>query len=305
MIRFTRQGIRRSTVLLAAIGLSTSIAVTSSTAAPATVLLDHPLVGEIWSSHTNQLTTVDDIVAAAEVADAVILGEKHDNAEHHQLQAALLARLSTDGRKAAVVWEMIPPAKDSILARATAIGGDGLGAALDWAEAGWPPWPEYQPIADIAIARGLTMRGAALTRAQVGTLLGGDTDLLRDTKALPAAYQAALLEQLEASHCGAVPRTALGGMADVQVARDAAIAKAMGEVFDAGGFPVAITGGGHARRDRGVPWHLSRRTVLVVAFVEVVRGETDPARYVDPGVFDFVWFTPRVDEKDPCDRFRR
>jgi uncharacterized iron-regulated protein len=307
MIRFTRQRTLRGATRLTAIGLGVAIALAGTTAAaePATVLVDHPLAGQIWSSHTNRMTTVDDIVAAGEVADAVMLGEKHDNAEHHRLQAVLLDRLSENGRDTTVIWEMIAPTRDPILARAAAIGADRLGAALGWAEAGWPSWPEYQPIAEIAIARGLAMRGAALPRDQVGALVRGDSDPDLTARPLSAEGQTALLDQLEASHCGAVPRTALGGMATVQVARDAAIAEAMRAVLGAGGFPVVVTGGGHARRDRGVPWQLPRRTVLVVGFVEVVRGELDPATYIDPGTFDFVWFTPRVDEKDPCERFRR
>ena len=281
------------------------VGVTGAWAAPARVLEDHPLAGKIWSSYTNNLTSIDDIVAAAEAADALLLGEKHDNARHHELQATLIKRLAVSRPPAAVVWEMIEPGLDPVLAAANS-NAEALGGTLRWADTGWPPWAEYQPIADAAIGHRLTMYGAALPRSQVRALLDGTTSL-KDLGARPldGDRHDALLDQLEASHCGAVPRSALSGMASVQTARDAALAQKTADAIARGEYPIVITGNGHARRDRGIPWHLPRRTLLVVAFVEVQRDLENPALYLAPGTADFVWFTPRLDEKDPCERFRR
>ena len=67
------------------------------------------------------------------------------------------------------------------------------------------------------------------------------------------------------------------------------------------------------RRDRGAPLYLARRApekrVLTLAFVEVPRGAADtpdPAeRAAELGAeYDLVWFTPRVDDEDPCQRFQ-
>jgi len=308
MIRFSRPRMRfRSTLWVpAGIMFVACLISASAHADPATTLNGHILNGRIWSSGTNQFVTVDTVVAAAKAADAVFLGEKHDNAEHHRLQAALLDRLAAHARRPALVWEMIKPGDDTVLARASVIGAAGLGAALRWADSGWPAWSDYQPLAVTAIDHDLPMRGAALTRDQVRALLGGGIDL-PDFVTLPLDLMRrdALLDQLEASHCGAVPRTALSGMANVQMARDGALARVTTETIAAGHVPVVIAGGGHARRDWGVPWHLPGRNVLVVTFMEVERGLDDPADYAAPGAFDFIWFTPRVDEKDPCARFRR
>lgn len=283
-----------------------SIASLGAAAEPAHVLDDHPLAGSIWSNFSKQLTTVDDVIAAAEVVDVLLLGEKHDNATHHQLQAALIDRIAAGGRRTGLVWEMIEPTKDSILADADKTGAAALGVALNWADSGWPNWMEYAPIAASALRNNVAMRGAALSRLQVRGLLGNEisvADLV--PRALDASRQDALLDHLEESHCGAVPRTALTGMADVQMARDAALARVTSQMIADKIYPIVITGGGHARRDRGVPWHLPRRATLVVAFVEVQRGEENPALYLESGTADFIWFTPRVDEKDPCLRFRR
>ena len=74
-----------------------------------------------------------------------------------------------------------------------------------------------------------------------------------------------------------------------------------------------IAGGGHARKDYGVPLYLARmapgRGVLVVAFMEVEGGETKPADYAEAfgGVlpFDYIWFTPRADDKDHCAELKK
>ena len=41
-------------------------------------------------------------------------------------------------------------------------------------------------------------------------------------------------------------------------------------------------------------------SAVVVMFREVRDGETDPAAYVDTGAADFVWFTPRIDDRNHC-----
>lgn len=272
--------------------------------APAEVLTGHPLAGRIWSAAQDAFVSRADLIEAAAAADAVLLGEKHDNARHHRLQAAILADLAAGPRMPALVWEMIEPAADPVLSRAGVIGASGLGAALAWQESGWPAWSDYQPVAEVAVRHGLPMRGAALPRETVRAL-AGDAEGAAVARPLGAEDYEDLLDQLEASHCGAVPRSSLEGMAAAQLARDAAIAGAVEELIAGGFLAVGIIGGGHARRDRGVPWHLPARDVLSVAFLEVVRGDTRPQDYFDEGAFDFVWFTPRVDEDDPCARFDR
>jgi uncharacterized iron-regulated protein len=72
---------------------------------------------------------------------------------------------------------------------------------------------------------------------------------------------------------------------------------------------ILIAGSGHAREDRAVPWQLRARgggESLTLALVEVVAGRDAARDYAafDPRQFDFVWFTPRVDEKDPCEAWR-
>jgi hypothetical protein len=71
-------------------------------------------------------------------------------------------------------------------------------------------------------------------------------------------------------------------------------------------------GAGHARSDRAVPFHLRRmapgRAIISLAFLEVSTGADAATAYAAPFdgetlPFDYVWFTPRVDIRDACERF--
>jgi hypothetical protein len=76
---------------------------------------------------------------------------------------------------------------------------------------------------------------------------------------------------------------------------------------------ILIAGAGHVRIDYGVPIHLTAmapgKQVISIAFVEVDNQKTEPQDYAQPArkgrlPFDYVWFTPRVDDEDPCEKFR-
>jgi uncharacterized iron-regulated protein len=75
-----------------------------------------------------------------------------------------------------------------------------------------------------------------------------------------------------------------------------------------GNGAILITGAGHARTDRGVPYYLRTidpaAAVISVAFREVEAGADSVSEYEDTSHFDFVWFTPRVDNEDPCEQFK-
>jgi uncharacterized iron-regulated protein len=66
---------------------------------------------------------------------------------------------------------------------------------------------------------------------------------------------------------------------------------------------ILITGSGHARVDRAVPFYLREASpdlnVISVAFVEVGNGE-----YTADAPFDYLWFTEPFDRGDPCAAFR-
>ncbi len=283
-----------------------------------------PLVGKIWQTASGSFVPPDAIAAAAARADFVLLGEKHDNPDHHMLQAAIVASMLGASKKPTVLFEMLEPSQDAALAayRGSAAG---LGDAVEWGQSGWPPWSEYQPIAAVALGAGLRMgsanlphdvvrgiahHGAAALPPDVATRLGLD-------RPLDAGLEASLDDELRGAHCGQLPEAMVAPMAVAQRARDGQMAERMlAEGAGSGGAPVVlIAGTGHARVDRGVPMHLREKSpaarVVSVAFLEV---EPESASLSSPPTyaarfhasrlpFDFVWFTPRANDDDPCASF--
>lgn len=287
--------------------------VSAALEARAQILLeDHPLTETLWHTSDGETVEPSRFVEDAAAARYVLLGEKHDNPRHHALQAEMLLALVEAGRRPAVVWEMVGPEQSAALQAATPGALDSLGPALEWEARGWPDWASYAPIAKVALDYGLPLADGQPPLATIRTLgRGGELDgeaaarIGWDRTYRPDQLEP-LLEQLAVSHCGFLPEEALPAMADVQRLRDAWMAARMEEAAQAGsGTAVLIAGAQHVREDRAVPWFLDADAVTI-AFVEVARDMDDPKAYAsfDPALFDYVWFTARMDEDDPCEKFR-
>ena len=68
---------------------------------------DHPLVGRIWDQRGQRFADEEALVAAAAAADFVMLGEMHDNPDHHVVQARLVRALGDRGKRPALAFEML------------------------------------------------------------------------------------------------------------------------------------------------------------------------------------------------------
>jgi uncharacterized iron-regulated protein len=285
---------------------------------------DHPLVGEIRATADGAALTPGELAQRLSAARFLLLGEQHDNPDHHALQAWALRALADAGRRPTVAFEMLErsqqPALDAYL-DAHPDDATGLGPALGWSERGWPDWAIYRPIAEAALAHDLPLLAADANRATIREVGRQGFDALSQERAaalavstaLPEVQQAALIKEMQVSHCNLLPEGALAPMAKVQRLRDAVMADTLIRGARAADGAVLITGGGHARADRGVPWYLRQRldapTVITFRAMEVRPGTTDWRAYLPdtPGTqrpaFDYVWFTPGVDRGDPCAEF--
>src|SRR4051794_9397711 len=103
---------------------------------------DHPLAGRVWNVRTRTFVEPRDVGAAAARARYVLLGEKHDNPDHHRLQAEVLAAMVNAGRHPAVAFEMLEAPQQEVVDRYRgdpAHDAAGLGPAVRWADTTWPP----------------------------------------------------------------------------------------------------------------------------------------------------------------------
>lgn len=276
---------------------------------------DHPLVGSVWDVQARRFLGADALAARLSRERFVLLGEKHDNPDHHRLQTWLLEALIAAGRRPAVAFEMFTVDDQPAIARYLASGARsaaGLGDAVDWSRSGWPAFALYQPIADRAIAAGLPIVAANLGRATPRAVARQGMRALDPAfvarlgldRPLDAATRSEMADEIREAHCGHAPEGMLDGMIAVQRARDAQMAERLAAA--GGDGAVLIAGAGHVRTDRGVPAFLAvlapGARVASVAFVEVSRDARAPEAYAMP--VEYLWFTPRVDDTDPCERFR-
>lgn len=303
---------------------------------------DHPLVGRIYATGSAGgsagLVPVQDLARSMALARFTLLGEVHDNPDHHQWQAWSIRSVSKlrgarivegEAQLDLIAMEMIradqQPAIDKFYGRNVPVPRpkqpEALGRLLDWDKSGWPDFAMYSPIIAQALYEQIVIVPASAS-LELGQKVSKDWDnalseielaRLKLDKEFPPDLQNALVEEIRDSHCGLMPERAFHPMSRVQRFRDATMADAL---LSAGPYKggILIAGNGHVRRDRGVPYYLMARgvpsvSVISVAHVEVRTGEDDPATYVPaapdgtPAV-DFVVFTPRADRPDPCEKMR-
>ncbi|WP_088347570.1 MULTISPECIES: ChaN family lipoprotein [Rhodomicrobium] len=277
---------------------------------------DHPLAGTVWTADFKPVTAQQLETAAAQ-ANFVLLGEIHNNADHHRLQAQMIEALVRAGRRPAVVFEMIPASLQAGLDRhlqSSPADAAGLGKFLNWEERGWPDWAIYQPVAEAALAAKLPLRGGALDRDTSRAIGKSDPsqaklilDLGLDQPVRPEAV-AGLAREIEDGHCNMLPKSAVKPMIMVQRAVDAQLAKILLGATPKDGA-VLIAGSGHARKDWAVPTFIKQKlpdaSVISIAFFEVDPERPAAADYVDPiaglgAPYDFIYFTPKADLVDRC-----
>jgi len=271
-----------------------------------TLDVGHPLVGRIWDVRNARYVSERELVGS--LRGFVLLGEKHDNADHHALQAELLREMTRTGQKPAVAFEMFDLASQNAIdasRKARPRDADAIARAVAWETSGWPPWPLYAPIVKAALDADLPIVATGIARSEMRALVQASGPL--PGEALGDDERAGLAHELVDSHCGQLPEAMVPGMMRVQRARDASMARAL-VLAGRGASGVLVAGTGHTRVDRGAGMDLRAdpaRVVVSVAFAEVEKGRLEPASYAERWhakilPFDFVWFTPRASDEDPC-----
>jgi uncharacterized iron-regulated protein len=178
----------------------------------------------------------------------------------------------------------------------------------------------YQPIAAAALqaklrivatnlpldtARKMSRDGLAAVEPSVRRELGLD-------QPLSDAMFATIAADIRNAHCGYGSDESVKAMVSVQRARDAHMAQSLISAGEPNGA-ILVAGAGHVRRDYGIPVYLSAKAVskqvIAIAFLEVFNQKPNPYDYalVFPNgrlPFDYVWFTPRVDDENPCEKFK-
>jgi uncharacterized iron-regulated protein len=294
----------------------------------------HPLLGKILDTRTGAITELTDPALVPKLFPCgaiTLLGEVHDNPDHHTMRAALIKakQLTETCRLGVAIFEHISadqtdrselnfaPARGQLIPTASE-----LFKRLDWDQTGWPSAHLFEPLfaqvlTDIGvIVAGNPSRAMVRRVAREGAMALDETTAQRlgVTAPLDAMLNDALLSELEASHCGLMPKTAFTNMAVAQRFKDAHMADMALRSMQPNGASLILAGNGHVRTDRGVPSYIRKRApdsiVVAITFAEVEDGKVDPAAYGprDPAgkpATDYIAFAAPVPREDPCEAMRR
>jgi len=286
---------------------------------------DHPLVGQIWDTRLARWVDEATLSASLTQFQFILLGEIHDNPDHHRLQAFLIQQLAAQQRRPAVIMEMLQPEQATWFAQLNRSeqppNWDDVAEQLNWAASGWPPWALYQPIFASLWQAGLPLAAGSLPREGVKQLVQDgewqtfNSQTLGLNHPLPQGLEEGLKQTLIESHCGYFPQQHAEHLIKIQRARDALLADAMlNPKWESGALLIA--GAGHVREDRAVPYylrqHLGAASIATLSFVEVSADQptledyfTDAELAPTSAIYDYIWFTPKTDEIDHCAELRQ
>ncbi|MHC8396910.1 ChaN family lipoprotein [Pseudomonas sp. LB3P93] len=257
-----------------------------------------PVTGEIRDLRSGQVLTPRELVARLAEPSRLIVGEQHDNRDHHQLQLWLLQALGERRPQGSLLLEMLTPDQQPRIdevRRASTLPAD-LPGALNW-QSGWD-WNLYGPIVGFALTQPYPLLAANLDNLEIRTVYA-KPPTLSGSRSNAASVKDELLAQINDSHCGLLPTSQMPAMLAVQQQRDRRMAE---RLLSAPTPSLLFAGAYHARKDVGVPIHVldlgepQSPTVLMLA---KQGGEVTPA------MADYVWYTPATPAQDYCAEMRK
>ena len=278
---------------------------------------DHELIGRIWDSRRGQFVTDAELWDSILESSYVLLGEKHDNPDHHALQLRVLQALISADNVDKLTMEMLDgTASENLDAflETSFESEEALKNFLNWDDQGWS-WAYYGALIQAAHRAGVPVTAGNLDTESVMQVYSSPTTSEIEA-VLDAEVVNRLLADIDESHCGLLPESQFPPMVRVQQTRDHTMARSL--LLDDEknhGLAVLIAGNYHARKDLGVPNYLIAQhpelewsDILSLAFLEVVPDVMDPRAYLDQfsdrSAYDFIWFTPAVSNADYCDSMR-
>ena len=128
---------------------------------------DHPLVGKIWDMKSRSFIDEATLLARINAANVLLLGEIHDNPQHHELQQKLLNARITSGARPAVLMEQLnaenQPALDQALAGSNR--DEVLSSVTKLIK--FSDWQFYRPFLVIAVDNQLPVIAANISNQQL------------------------------------------------------------------------------------------------------------------------------------------
>lgn len=258
-----------------------------------------PLAGKVWDMEQRRFIELESVLQQTPEGEWLLLGETHENSDHHSLQTDIINYLAADNRLGNVALEMAHTEQQGLLDQAKSKAIETTPENLQW-QKGWP-WEWYQGPVTAALENAERVIAADLTRGSKMTAYGDET---LDVPTTPD-YHDFMLDLLYESHCGQMPKSQLGSMLRVQYARDRSMIDSIVANTSDSGVNLLLAGTVHARVDLGLPYwqpDLKSKTLLMIA----ADSRIDPTEYYPPSyttepVADYLIFTPAYEYQSGCE----
>lgn len=258
-----------------------------------------PLAGRIWNTQSEQFVELEHILDQLPAGSWLLLGETHENMDHHRVETEIIEYLATQSKLGTVGLEMAHTEQQTLLDSAMRGEIEITPENLAW-QKGWP-WEWYEAPVSSALKLAKRVVAGDLTR-EVKMQAYMDTSL-----EVPASaeYKEFMLNLLFESHCGQMPKSQLSNMLNVQYSRDRAMLNTIQANTDPNQVNLFLAGTVHARDDLGIPYwqpELNSTSVLMIA----AQASSDPRDYYPDSYTQvpaakYLLFTPSYSYQSGCD----
>lgn len=257
------------------------------------VQLDNQLTAQnqIIDLSTGKSITPQQLVYQLSLAPRVIVGEKHDNHYHHQIEQWLAQELPKSRPQGAVLMEMITPSQQGVINKVKAqmqdnpyIRDEKLQSVLKW-HTGWP-WAQYGGLMRHLLSAPYPLLSANLDKLEITGAYDNPPKLSGKYSSEPSVIDI-IDKTIDDSHDGEITPEQVSKMRVIQQLRD----RRMAESLLAAPTPALLFAGGyHATRAIGVPLHIQDiddKTEIKVLIISEKDNEIDNLHA------DYVWYTPK------------
>jgi uncharacterized iron-regulated protein len=187
---------------------------------------EHPLAGRLWDVATQQFIDDAELMRRAAQSEALLLGETHDNREHHRLQGRMLENRLAAGARPALLMEQFDVDQQAAIDEARLAGKDLASLMRGW------DWSLYQPLVALANMASIPLLAANLPRGATrqivregySTLPVGKVQRLALDSVWDDARQRHMSALIDESHCRKITPELRDGLVRAQRLRDATLA---------------------------------------------------------------------------------
>src|SRR5690606_27284793 len=182
---------------------------------------DHAQMGQIVDLASGERISPEQLVERLAKAPRVLVGEQHDNPDHHALQLWLSRQLAARRPQGSVLLEMLNPEQQARVEQAQADSRAGRSPADAFAALAWQPgwdWGQYGALVQYQLRQPYPLLAANLDRAEIMRIYQARPDLQGPASTSPAVRER-LREDIRESHCGLLPDSQIPAMLAVQQQR--------------------------------------------------------------------------------------